>query len=272
MAIISVTLSALVLAFLIRTLDVSLIVPQVNTGQIIFSVSTVSLLALFAHKRQALTPSAIATACLISLPIFLASFEVAIALAIFFLAADYATKFRSDRKAGTCVKSQAPTPRIASQVIANGLAPALFCTLALLQPDKEHALLIAAKAAIGSACADTLASEITPVFCDKLPKNILKPWQEVPIGANGGVTEDGLMISFLGGCLPCILFYLSGVVPNVEFLLQGVAATLGSLMDSVLGAGLEAPGKLDNDDVNLIANLFGGCVALYVAPYITNFA
>jgi uncharacterized protein (TIGR00297 family) len=97
-----------------------------------------------------------------------------------------------------------------------------------------------------TSLADTLASEMG-ILAKGSPVLITRPWQRVPAGTNGGVTMEGTLWSLLGGILiGC--FYVatdaaSGTLPvngvaTIAF--GGVCGVIGSMVDSLVGASLQA--------------------------------
>eukprot|EP01054_Gregarina_sp_Poly1_P002518 Gregarina_sp_Poly_1__2517@NODE_1681_length_3545_cov_85_334675_g1104_i0_p1_GENE_NODE_1681_length_3545_cov_85_334675_g1104_i0NODE_1681_length_3545_cov_85_334675_g1104_i0_p1_ORF_typecomplete_len307_score40_37DUF92/PF01940_16/5e03DUF92/PF01940_16/2e45DHHC/PF01529_20/7_1DHHC/PF01529_20/1_2e02TRP/PF06011_12/6_2TRP/PF06011_12/36EamA/PF00892_20/0_49EamA/PF00892_20/1_6e03EamA/PF00892_20/4_5e02_NODE_1681_length_3545_cov_85_334675_g1104_i020873007 len=257
---------------------------KLNGVQIIVSLIIIASAAYRAKNNRTLTPNAIAAACLLVLPIFVTSFNVGIAVLVFWMIAKRATTFGlnrkspgQDRKTAYAKPAASSVQRNALQVVANSLAPCIFTTLAYLDPARRHKYFMAALAAVSSACADTCASEVTPVISDRMPRNITRPWEEVPIGSDGGVTMDGFLISFVGGCLPALPLWLLGSIDSVDLIICGYCGLMGSVIDSILGALFEEgessvkeesrfksvflKGLLHNNDVNLISNVSAGLIA-----------
>jgi len=100
-----------------------------------------------------------------------------------------------------------------------------------------------------TALADTLASELGMLFHrGTQPVLVTNPWRRVPPGTNGGVTIIGLCWSVLGGAVIGLftigMDFLSGLRP-ASYAVQLVAFSataglMGSLIDSILGATLQA--------------------------------
>eukprot|EP01053_Blabericola_migrator_P006008 Blabericola_migrator_1__6007@NODE_3028_length_2101_cov_52_727139_g1893_i0_p1_GENE_NODE_3028_length_2101_cov_52_727139_g1893_i0NODE_3028_length_2101_cov_52_727139_g1893_i0_p1_ORF_typecomplete_len290_score38_51DUF92/PF01940_16/5_9e44DUF1418/PF07214_12/0_36DUF1418/PF07214_12/2_7e03DUF1418/PF07214_12/7_6e03DUF2878/PF11086_8/6_7e02DUF2878/PF11086_8/4_2DUF2878/PF11086_8/13VIT1/PF01988_19/1_2e02VIT1/PF01988_19/0_71SecE/PF00584_20/7_7e03SecE/PF00584_20/1_1e02SecE/PF00584_20/2_4_NODE_3028_length_2101_cov len=251
--------------------------PVLDGWQLLMGLLLLVVVMIQAHRKQALTDTALRVGCVLMLPVVSASLTTGAAMAVFFFVADRATRYGVNRKEPgqerkTAYTTKHQVQRGVLQVVANGLVPAGFCLLAIKHSKQSSHLLMAANAAICGACADTLASEITPVLSDRKPCSILPPWVEVPVGSNGAVTLDGLIISFIGGCLPLLPAWACASVTGAQILFIAFCAFLGSLIDSFLGASLEQDGSkrwwklLSNNDVNLLANFAAALAALHVLP------
>ena len=115
---------------------------------------------------------------------------------------------------------------------------------------------------VGSICCalgDTLASELG-ILSIQEPRLITNPFRKVPRGTNGGVTLDGFFLSAGGGLVIgastlALVIYTADcssdgmlLLPedlaspsSVRFLiLSGLAGLVGSVVDSLLGATLQA--------------------------------
>ena len=105
------------------------------------------------------------------------------------------------------------------QVICNGGVAAFASVLYLVEVGcgerpidfaRDFNASIFSMALLGSlACSsgDTWASEIGSVF-SKNPR-LVTTWQQVPVGANGGVTVVGTLASIVGGGVVGVTYYLS---------------------------------------------------------------
>ena len=102
-------------------------------------------------------------------------------------------------------------------------------------------------------CADTLASELG-ILSRSEPYLITRPWKKVPHGTNGGVTFAGIIWSAVGGALIgtgaflCDLLTLGNNFEgystfkylSLMIIFGGLTGLLGSVLDSILGATLQA--------------------------------
>jgi uncharacterized membrane protein len=129
------------------------------------------------------------------------------------------------------------TPFISSQL--NIAAGPHFPVLAKLLP-------IGIVAQYAAVAADTFSSELG-ILSNGQPFMVTAPWKKVPKGTNGGVTVDGLLYGALGGLLLTIVASLAlyfapphRVIDSRTALLLVVAGLAGSVIDSILGALLQA--------------------------------
>jgi uncharacterized protein (TIGR00297 family) len=147
---------------------------------------------------------------------------------------------------------------------------------------------------VAASNSDTWAGEIG-ILSNKRPVLITHPFTDVPHGLSGGVTLLGNFASFVGSAVISLIWYFSfqstySGSPLSSIVVVAISGACGSIIDSVLGATLQAHyldkerGQLtehetlnghklelargvswmDNDVVNLLANLGAiviGCIA-----------
>ena len=113
------------------------------------------------------------------------------------------------------------------------------------QEHKYESMLACAILSHHATClADTLASELG--ILSKKDPFLITTFRTVPAGCNGGVTMNGFFFSFLGGLLMGIgqlsMDFISGLeVQPLQVLLFGsVSGLVGSILDSLLGATVQA--------------------------------
>lgn len=139
-------------------------------------------------------------------------------------------------------------------VAANGLVPALLAILANWVPRDE--VLVGFVTAIAAASSDTFASELGVLS----PRAylIIAPWQRVPAGTNGGVSNWGHLVALGGAALPSFVAVPLVGLPLHLVWIPILAGWLGCQVDSVLGALFEqergrAYGLLTKSDVNFLS-------------------
>ena len=94
-------------------------------------------------------------------------------------------------------------------------------------------------------CADTLASELG-ILAKRQPRIITNPFRSVPPGTNGGISGWGTLCSIVGGTLMGVIClgtdYSHSSFSNASrlFAFGGVCGFIGSMLDSLLGATLQA--------------------------------
>lgn len=153
-------------------------------------------------------------------------------------------------------------------VMANGGVPALLGLLTLWVNPSDVALGFTA--AIATATADTFASELG-VLSNRVYL-ITKPWERVPVGTNGGVSNWGHFVALLGSAVATAAGILLLDVPVRLAWIPLAAGWVGCQVDSVLGALFEtergrAYGFMTKSDVNFIAialAAFGVLLAMQV--------
>lgn len=278
-----------------------------------------------AYRRRSLRLSACVVAFLIGSIVTAINGIFSASLIGFFLAGSKATHTQESRKKAMKLSI---SPRTWTQVLSNGGLVAVYALLQtaftqpgeypvafkssipfLLHPTSITLSLVhlAVLGALSCATGDTLASELAPVYSTSSPVLLTQPWKKVPIGTNGGVTLFGILISAAGGLFIGLVDLISTVVFTVPYksmdvasffvylvsqspvlLIGTLAATVGSLLDSLLGSTLqftgvdkesrlitEAPGPsvlavagyavLDNHMVNLVSGLATSLLTVYLS-------
>lgn len=177
------------------------------------------------------------------------------------------------------------------QVLANGLMATIAA--ALWSVSLETKALVMFGAVIAEATSDTFAGEIGRLS-KKKPVSILG-FKPVPVGLSGGVTVLGLVAALLSSAMIAFFWYRwFDMVTIPGAILVGTLGFAGCILDSVLGAGVQAvyydpklkqfsedkekSGReldlsrglrwVDNDMVNLMSNVFSGVFALGMAALI----
>src|SRR5205823_4804877 len=149
--------------------------------------------------------------------------------------------------------------RTTGQVLANGGIAALAGLLALI--NHKHPLIwqLAAAAALSSATADTLSSELGSIYGRRF-YNILT-FKKDKRGLDGVVSLEGTLFGIAGSAM-IALIYAAGYGHPAHMLLILLAGTIGNLADSILGATLERKGRITNDLVNGLNTLIAAITAL----------
>ena len=202
-----------------------------------------------------LTPDgSLAAAAVGGLVLWGAGLRGALLLLLFFVTGSLLTSF-NQRQAAAGVSAA----RNARQVLANGGWAAVGATAIRWKPEIGWALLVGS---LATAQADTWATEIG-AHARGTPR-LIPTGRPVPAGTSGGVTWLGTAAGLAGAAVLAGVGFLLGL-PLAIAAPAAVVGGLGMLLDSLLGATLEARSWLDNDGVNLAATSAGAVAAAVVS-------
>lgn len=182
-------------------------------------------------------------------------------LALFFVSGSLLTAWNQQRPEGPQRPQRgstlAPAPlRNARQVLANGGWAAAGAVMVPWKPDIGWAVLVGS---LATAQADTWATEIGAHA--SRPPRLITTGRPVPAGTSGGVTPLGTSAGALGAIVLAGLGVALGLPLRVAAF-GALVGVLGMMVDSLLGATLEADAWLDNDGVNLAATSAGALAAV----------
>lgn len=138
--------------------------------------------------------------------------------------------------------------RSASQVMSN-----LFVASVLLLFSKSANSIVfagAAFAALIELAADTVSSELGEVF--GRPTYLITTWRRAESGINGGISVVGSLAGVAAAMLVGASAYKLDLF-DTRIWICTIAGIAGTLVDSLLGATVEARGWISNDAVNLIS-------------------
>jgi len=265
--------------------------------QIISGLVASTVIALIAHRREALTASGALGAILVGTITFgFGGWIWGILLVAFFALCTALSRYRQADKRQLADKFVKGAHRDMGQVLANGGLAAFISLLYFSYP--APVLLAAFLGSMATVNADTWGTEVGVLSRD-LPR-LITTWRRVPVGTSGGMTLLGTAAATLGalfmGVLAHVLFLfeallarndalsLAWIIPTTLF-----SGLLGSLFDSLLGAtvqgifycarceteterelhgcGLQTSHLrgwrwLNNDVVNFLSSLGGALVAM----------
>ena len=217
-------------------------------------------------------------------------------LLTFFVTSSLLSKIRSARKRTADSHAVKGSRRDAAQVLANGSIATLLVILFWLVGKSwsllhMRYLLMLYLAALASVNSDTWATEIGGL--SPSPPRLLSTWRPVKAGESGAVSGLGLLGALLGSLIIPLSTFLLWNLSIAELITVVWAGFLGSLIDSLIGAGVqakyreEATGKLteaavtngrankrvsgiawvNNDVVNFLASVGGTLCALAMLTF-----
>ncbi len=173
-----------------------------------------------------------------------------IMLVAFFLLGTLATSWKKQEKHRFKAKSDRSVKRNAGQVLANGGVPAILGLLVLWMPSHSGLSRLMMAAALSSAMADTLSSELGMVY-GRWFFNILT-FKKESKGLDGAISISGTLIGIAGSVVIAFIYCLNF---GRTFWLIILAGTIGNLADSILGATYERKGVIGNNAVNFLNTL-----------------
>ena len=213
--------------------------------------------ALSIRAGKLTIPGAI-TAFAVGLLVFWgAGYTGLVMLAVFFLLGTLATSWKKQEKIPFKSAEDRSTTRNVGQVLANGGIPALAGLLALLIPSQASLFRMILAAALASATADTLSSELGILYGRRF-FNIITFKKEAK-GLDGVISIEGLIIGIIGSAVIAAIYAMGHEWSRgVAFIV--IAGTIGNLADSILGAVFERKKYLNNDAVNVLNTLVAALV------------
>lgn len=171
-------------------------------------------------------------------------------LVSFFFLGTLATSWKKQEKLRFKAKSDRSVKRNAGQVLANGGVAAILGLLVLWMPHHAGLFKLMMAAAISSATADTLSSELGMVYGQWF-FNILTLKREAK-GLDGVISITGILIGIAGSAVIAFIYCLGF---GKRFWLVILAGAIGNLADSILGATYERKGIMGNNTVNFLNTL-----------------
>jgi uncharacterized protein (TIGR00297 family) len=183
-------------------------------------------------------------------------------LLLSFAAAVIASRSGYRRKLQLGIAEQRGGRRGAANAVANTGLAAFAAVLAVVTPFHREALL-ALVAALIAGSSDTVASEIGKAFGRRT--FLIAGLRPVRPGTSGALSLEGTAAGIAAAALLAIVAVRAGLIAQTEFLLVVISVTAASLVESGLGATLEAPRVLNNDLLNFINTATAAGLALLLA-------
>ena len=220
------------------------------------------LLALFAYKKNLMTPWATVTAYVLAEIIGLCTnIWWVIAFFMFPIVAFLATKWKLKEKMELGLQEGKKGERSVLNLMGVGVIPAAIAIVYAMTGSQQDLLAVAFLSALAVSTSDTVASE-TGIWAKKT--YMITTLKQIEPGPNGGVSLYGFGTSLLGTLLFALVAYVlifQRFDLSILYSLVIVAAGMvGNIMDSILGAVLENPGYIGKYTNNCSTSLIGAIV------------
>lgn len=204
-----------------------------------------AVIAAAARRLRALNTSGALAAWLLGTVVFgLGGLPWALVLMMFFVTSSGLSKLFKNRKQVIETNNEKGSQRDAWQVAANGGMAGLAVLFHLVFPGSVYPW-VAFASAFAAANADTWATELGSL--GKSKPRLISTWRRVPVGTSGAVSLAGTLAASAGAGvigLAAVLFRPDGISflfsPWVHGFMILVAGLFGSLVDSLLGATIQA--------------------------------
>jgi len=215
-----------------------------------------ALVAIAARRVGALTTGGAIAAAAVGTAAMTAGWSWGVVLVAYFVSSTALGRWQRERRdALTAGRLEKPGARDTVQVLANGGVFAATAVVYWLAPDPLWQLL--AVGALATSASDTWATEIGTL--SSTPPRSLFTGAVVPPGTSGGVSPRGLLGAFAGAAFVAAIAWAVGW-PRAPVAAALFGGLFGCLLDSALGATLQARGWLNNDGVNAVSTV-GGAIA-----------
>lgn len=224
------------------------------------------LVAWAGHRARTVSVPGAVTGAVIGMMVFTGTgWQGWILLLVTFLAAAVASRLGLKRKMLLGIAEERGGRRGPGNAIANTGVAAIAAVIALTGHSADAARLAFA-AALASGGSDTIASEIGKAWGRRTWS--IASLAQVPPGTSGAMSLEGTMAGFAGALGLGATAVALGLIPLEWLWPVVIGATAGSLLESWLGATLEAPGILNNDMLNFINTAAAAVTSLAVAAWL----
>jgi uncharacterized protein (TIGR00297 family) len=234
---------------------------MISPFRVILSIVLAFLVAFRGYKRRSLSQSGAITAFMTGAITFFCGYRFGFILILFFASSSFLTKYKSSEKKKLEADFKEGGQRDWIQVLCNSF-PATIASMAYFSLQQEEIFLDFDRFWLQSfhqafilgfyACCngDTWASELGILSTEK--PYLITNFKRVPAGTNGGISKMGTLASVAGGTFIGVSFFVLGRIfcvfdensPNQWpiIFLGTVGGTLGSMIDSYLGATVQYSG------------------------------
>jgi uncharacterized protein (TIGR00297 family) len=171
----------------------------------------------------------------------------------------FATQFGQHRKLAAGI-AETRSGRRGYQVLANVAGAAMIAVPAIFFPRVAPLLFAAMVGALCEAAADTVSSEVGKAVARRA--HLITNLQSVVAGTDGGITLQGTLAGIIAAWMVAAVAAGLNVISQYWIFPAMLSGIAGMLLDSVLGAKLQRPGRLGNDSVNFVSTVFAACLVL----------
>ena len=216
-------------------------VPTVSFGapSMPWAVGIALLIAVTSWRRKSLRPSGAIAATVVGALALRAGYTWGAFLVLWFVWVTTWSRLGRARKAlRTAGVVEKGAERDASQVLANGGVFALAATIVCATGELNGSAALWGTSALAAAGADTVATEIG-TWVGAAPRSV-RTWRIVPPGTSGAVSAAGSVAMGGSALVLATLAVALGVVPAAQWWVVAVAAVGGAVMDTVVGAMVQA--------------------------------
>ena len=210
------------------------------TIQILTGLVLAAIASYLAHRLHSLTAGGAVAATMLGTVIFgLGGWQWAVLLLTFFILSSALTRAFGGSKSSAEEKYAKGGERDEMQVISNGGVACVFVVLHAFFPGAAWPW-IGFAGALAAVNADTWATELG-VLSPGRPRLITRLGTQVEKGTSGGVSLVGTGASLLAAAvIGALAAWFSGAAPGPILLDVASAGLIGSLVDSLLGATVQA--------------------------------
>jgi uncharacterized protein (TIGR00297 family) len=203
-------------------------------------LTLVLFIGLFSYKRGFLDRKGTVAGLAVGLTILtFGGWKYLAAVLTFFAASLLVTKLRDEEKREKSI-IEWKLKRSWNNVLANGAPLATIAFIEWLTP--HQTFTFAFMGALSTAMADTMATELGLLNPGE-PRLSTNWGKRVPPGTSGAISPLGLVAAFLGAFTMGLTVWVmdAGTLPpiHVVVLIASIAGTIGSFVDSLLGATLQ---------------------------------
>jgi uncharacterized protein (TIGR00297 family) len=243
--------------------DMLLALPRTAGMMAVWAVAANAVVAWIGHRARTVTVSGAISGGVIGAIIFTcAGWQAWTLLLATFALATICSRIGLTRKSVLGIAEERGGRRGAGNAIANTGIAAAAALMSAITYAYQPALL-AFVAALTAGGSDTVASEIGKAWGRRT--FLITELRRVPPGTSGAMSLEGTIAGLAGALLLAGTGAALRLIEPFAIWLVVAAATIGSLLESVMGATLEGPGILNNDVLNFLNTAAAAYAVLWLA-------